>query len=147
MAKAAKKADKKTEQYPAKANGQESVGGYFRKLFRESPKLLKARSNDEILQRWLADHPGETEVPERIRANLANVKSLLRKKAKPKRVSEAEPAAEQLQSSSADGSLEALEGRIHECLTLAKGIDAEGLAEVVKSLRRARIEVIGMLVD
>ena len=34
MAKAAKKA----EQERAKANGRESIGGYFRKLFRANPK-------------------------------------------------------------------------------------------------------------
>jgi hypothetical protein len=147
MPKAAKKVQQKSGQGPANANGQESVGGYFRKLFRESPKLLKARSNDEVLQRWLADHPGQTEVPERIKNNLANVKSLLRKKSQAKPAPAAGAPAEQPQAPPAGGSLEALEGRIHECLTLAKGIDSEGLAEVVRSLRRTRIELIGRLVD
>ena len=58
----------------------------------------------------------------------------------------AEPATEHPSALPANGSLETLEGHIHECLTLARGIGAEGLAEVVRSLRRARIEVIGMLV-
>jgi hypothetical protein len=40
------------------SQGGESVSAYFRKSFDENPKLLKGRSNDELLKRWLADHPG-----------------------------------------------------------------------------------------
>ena len=40
-----------------RTNG-ESVGGYFRRIFKERPDLLKSRSNDEVLARWLADNPG-----------------------------------------------------------------------------------------
>ena len=59
--------------------GGETVSGYFRQVFKDNPKWLKARSNDDVLARWLKDHPGETQVPEKVRQNLANVKSLLRK--------------------------------------------------------------------
>ena len=58
----------------------ENIGGYFRKVFKEKPKWLVTRSNEEVLGRWLSDHPGEREVPDRIKQNLANVKSVLRKK-------------------------------------------------------------------
>ena len=37
-----------------------------------------------MLQRWLKDHPGEKTVPERIKGNLANIKSVLRKKKRKK---------------------------------------------------------------
>src|SRR5260370_5586713 len=60
--------------------GGESISGYFRKIFKEKPKLLKGRSNEELLKRWLADHPDQKAVPEKIKNNLANVKSILRKK-------------------------------------------------------------------
>jgi hypothetical protein len=33
-----------------------------------------------LLQRWLQDHPDQKEVPSRVKANLANIKSVLRKK-------------------------------------------------------------------
>src|ERR1700726_49698 len=59
--------------------GGETVSGYFRRVFGENPKWLATRSNDEVLARWLKDHPGETEVPEKVRQNLSNVKSVLRK--------------------------------------------------------------------
>src|SRR6266849_2253867 len=62
----------------------ESISGYFRKIFEENPKLLKGRSNEELLKRWLADHPGQKEVPEKVKNNLANVKSVLRKKKRKK---------------------------------------------------------------
>ena len=51
----------------------ESIQGYFRRIFHEKPKLLKERSNDELLARWLADHPSETEVPKRVKSGLANL--------------------------------------------------------------------------
>src|ERR1700719_3026126 len=63
-------------------NGQregENISGYFRKVFGENPKWLEGRSNDEVLARWLKDHPGEKEVPKRGKQNLSNVKSNLRK--------------------------------------------------------------------
>src|SRR6266850_6317938 len=72
---------KETHMPKAKANAKasaETVSGYFRRLFQENPKLLDGRSNEELLGRWLKDHPGEKEVPERIKNSLANVKSVLR---------------------------------------------------------------------
>src|SRR5262245_23917463 len=61
----------------SKSDGQ-SVQGYFRKIFDEDPKLLKKRSNDELYERWLKDHPGETEVPLRVKQGLSNLKSVMR---------------------------------------------------------------------
>ena len=53
-----------------KADG-ESIQGYFRRVFKEKPRLLRERSNKELLDRWLADHPGETEVPDRVKYSAA----------------------------------------------------------------------------
>src|SRR3954451_10379446 len=58
--------------------GGESVAGYFRQVFKEQPQLLHETSNQKLLGRWLADHPGETEVPKAVKSNLANLKSVLR---------------------------------------------------------------------
>jgi len=49
------------------ANG-ENVSAYFKPILLENPTLLKGKSNQELLNRWLADHPGEKEVPDRIKA-------------------------------------------------------------------------------
>ena len=62
------------------AGDGESVSGYFRNVFEERPELLEAHSNDELFLRWLKDHPGEKEVPKRIKASLFNIKSVLRSK-------------------------------------------------------------------
>ena len=137
-------------------NGQpagETVSGYFRRVFGENPKWLTTRSNDDVLARWLQDHPGETEVPEKVRQNLSNVKSVLRKAGRkkpgrPKKESRsAEPTAAVVIAVAATPrsgvrGLESLEEQIDECLTLAKNLDREGLSSVINLLRRARNEVV-----
>jgi hypothetical protein len=62
---------------PASSQG-ETVASYFRKVFAENPNLLNERSNEELYRRWLADHPGHTEVPDRVRIVLHNIKSVLK---------------------------------------------------------------------
>ena len=123
--------------------------GYFRKVFRENPKWLEGRSNDEVLARWLKDHPGEKEVPKRVKQNLSNVKSNLRqaerkKSGAPKKEGRpAEPtAAPAAAPRKGVRGLETLEEQIDECMTLAKNLDREGLSSVINLLRRARNEVV-----
>src|SRR5262249_23495076 len=87
MAKAATKETKQGRKRSAKkadapapqANGQ-SVASYFRVIFKEQPRLLKERSNQPLFDRWLADHPGVTEVPGNVKSSLSNLKSILRSK-------------------------------------------------------------------
>jgi hypothetical protein len=128
------------------AGGQgETVSGYFRKVLRERPDLLEGRSNDELLSMWLKDHPQHKEVPANVRANLANVKSVLRKKGRKRR---GRPAKQQTgmvtQASVRVGGhrLESLEERIDEGLTMARNIDRGELEHVIQLLRRARNEVV-----
>jgi hypothetical protein len=120
---------------------EESVAGYFRKVFAENPRLLRGRSNKELLDRWLQDHPGHKEVPAKVKANLSNVKSVLRKKARkggrPKKAAVA-PAA----SSSEVSPLERLEERIDDCLSFAKSLDRRQLGHVISLLRQARNIVV-----
>ena len=132
--------------------GGETVSGYFRQVFKDNPKWLKARSNDDVLARWLKDHPGETEVPEKVRQNLANVKSLLRKADRQKpgaTKKESRPAEPNAVPAAAPRKgvrgLESLEEQIDECLTLAKNLDREGLSSVINLLRRARNEVVWIM--
>jgi hypothetical protein len=126
----------------------DSVSGYFRKIFEENPKLLKGRSNEELLKRWRADHPGHKEVPEKIKNNLANIKSVLRKQGRKKGAKSAEvvlpvaAASEVAKSKHTPRGLEALEEQIDDCLGFAKRLDREGLADVIGLLRRARNGVV-----
>jgi hypothetical protein len=131
----------------------ENVSAYFRQIFKENPKLLKAPSNDAVYQRWLDDHPGEQEVPTRVKQIVSFVKSTLRKKRRKKRASgettpppaaTVAPAVESMSSgaSTASQDLESLEESIDECLTLAKTLDRESLATVISHLRLARNEIV-----
>jgi hypothetical protein len=128
-----------------------SVSGYFKAILKENPSLLKSTSNEDIFARWLKDHPGEKKVPDRVKGILFNVKSKLRKKRGAKKGrprKEAQPtgegppaAAAPLRRPAARG-LESLEERIDDCLTLARGLDREGLEAVIHLLRRARNGVV-----
>lgn len=127
-----------------KARNGENIRGYFRKIFAENPKLLGKRSNEEILHRWEVDHPGQ-KANERVRQNLSNIKSVLRKKRRKKRAKVAQPAVVAAVSPVAKPShrsLESLEEHIDDCLTAARSLDREGLDSVIKLLRRARNEVV-----
>jgi hypothetical protein len=128
----------------------ESVSGYFRTVFREHPKLLRTRSNQDILQRWLADHPGHTEVPEKVKQILSNVKSILRNKRRQRKSAvHAEPGQPSsiapVTAKRPVHRLEALEVKIDECLADARELDAEGLVTAIQHLRRARNEVVWKL--
>ena len=128
-----------------KSNG-ETVSGYFRKVFAENPGLLDSRSNDELLQRWLKDHPGETEVPKKVKVGLQNVKSALRSKGRRRKKKAAAVGASVSERAHPSGRgkdhLLTLEERIDDCLMLARRLDEEGLGDVIGLLRRARNEVV-----
>jgi hypothetical protein len=156
MAKAARKGA--TEDGAAKAGNGESIYAYFRRIFEENPELLRSRSNEELLQRWLNDHPGYTEVPQNVKNGLANAKSVMRKKlgigrrrrrrkveAAAKVETPAAPAVERRAPTTFHSRLENLEELIDESLTLAKNIDREALKDIIKLLHRARNEVVWKL--
>lgn len=129
---------------PKGKNG-ESIGGYFRKLFRENPRLLHSRSNEEVLKRWLADHPGHKEMPANVRNNMSNVKSTMRSKRRGRkraRVAAAEAAGTIQQPQRPPGRLGVLEEQIDDVLAIARTLDRTGLETVISLLRRARNEVV-----
>ncbi|HEV3256986.1 MAG TPA: hypothetical protein VG013_08920 [Gemmataceae bacterium] len=122
-----------------------NVSAYFRRVFRERPDLLSGSSNSALFDRWLKDNPGEKEVPTRIKQSLFNVKSVLRKKGRMKRAAKQPAQALAVVPASPrtpNQRLESLEERIDESLTMARTLDREGLADVIKLLRRARNEVV-----
>jgi hypothetical protein len=128
----------------------ESIQGYFRVVLQENPKLLKKRSNDQLYERWLQDHPGEKEVPVNVRQSLANLKSILRHRRKVRRrLKEAGPAGQAngahqptVSFKVSDRGLLQLEGQIDEALAFARHLDAAGLREIIRLLRTARNKVI-----
>ncbi len=127
---------------------KETTAGYFRKIFQENPKLLQERSNKKLLRRWLADHPGQTVVPKSVKANLANLKSVLRSKKRSRiaaRTQKKQPLGQQHKVATVptgDTKLELLEHQIDECLILAKSMDRDALHSIITHLRQARNEVV-----
>jgi hypothetical protein len=136
------------------AESGETSSGYFRRVFKENPKLLVTRSNEELMARWVADHPGHKAMPPKVQGHMSNVKSLLRKKGRkklgrPKKV-EQDGAVQAVSTQPkptriAPKGLEALEERIDDCLTVAKHMDREGLDDVIRLLRNARNAVVWKL--
>ena len=140
------KKSKSAAQTPS--NNGESIAGYFRKVFAETPKLLKTRSNAKLLERWLADHPGEKKVPDSVKTSLSNIKSVLRSKKRKRRTAKA-TAAEIAASPVAVAVkkpkttiLETLEEQIDDCLTAARNLDKDGLEEGIRLRRKARNAVV-----
>ena len=135
-------------------SNENTVSGYFRKVFEERPEWLGEKSNDAILARYREDHsiaPGG-EVDKKIKQNLANLKSVLRKQGRKKRgrpkkeaaavhAVAAAPVARKAPTSR----LETLEEMIDDCLTLARNQDRDGLREVIHLLRKARNAVVWMI--
>jgi hypothetical protein len=129
----------------------ESNSTYFRRLFKKMPRLLKERSNKLAIDRWLADHPGETTASPAVRNALANVKGDLRRRKRKRKKQKAarsllQPAAAQPVVPHAPRTspkrLEVLEVKIDECMMLAREIDPVRLENVYKTLRHARNEVV-----
>ena len=57
---------------------RKSLSGYFKQVINENPSWLDGSgTNALILQRFQADHPKKS-ITNKIKANLANVKSVLR---------------------------------------------------------------------
>jgi hypothetical protein len=125
----------------------ESTAGYFRRVFGEHPEWLAGPSNADVFARWLADHPGHAEVPEKIKQSLFNTKSLLRKQGRKKRgrrkkEQPAEATAAVAAPRKRVHGLESLELAIDDCLTRARQMDKDGLADVIGLLRQARNVVV-----
>jgi hypothetical protein len=127
----------------------ETTQGYFKRILKENPKLLKGRSNEELLRQWQEDHKGQ-EVTNSVKAGLQNAKSGLRSKRRKRRAAKqrngqpTEAAATYPLPKTAKPShrLELLEEQIDDCLSLAKHLDREGLGEIIRLLRGARNKVV-----
>jgi hypothetical protein len=149
MAKKAKPAEQEgAANGPAGGEG-EPVQAYFRRIFEANPKLLRVRSNQKLLDQWLADHPDATEVPKNVKVGLQNIKGVMRsqkrKRKKAKAAAAAGPDVQPQRPAPKKNVLERLEEQIDDCLTFARDLENEGLESVISHLRRARNEVVWKL--
>jgi hypothetical protein len=129
-----------------------SISGYFRPLLAENPALLESTDNAELIEQWKRDHPSYTAKRlKRVRQNLANLKSHLRRQAReqPALAAKFAPRAgngpASFESEGESPGLVNLENRIDDCMYLAWRIDRAGLDTVIYHLRRARNEVVAKL--
>ena len=128
------------------ADGAPSLMGEFRQIFLDNPKFLKARTNDQVAQMWLAKHPEYTELPKNAKSSMANVKSVLRSKKRRKKKAKAGDNSEVMASPKVKtNSLVSLETQIDDCLIFAKNLGNAKLADVIKHLHSARNRVVWML--
>jgi hypothetical protein len=131
-------------------NETDNTNTFFRRIFAVRPKLLWLPSMDIVLDEWLKEHPDFTEVPVNVRSICDKVRSSLRSAGRHDRPQEPgdetrmKPSASLPVRSLAAGAanLDTLELLIDDCLTLAKNLDAIGLEEVIRLLRRARNAVV-----
>jgi hypothetical protein len=127
--------------------GGETVSGYFRRVFKENPRLLKERSNDELFRRWLADHPGSSTVPDKVKTSLQSVKNVLRARLKARKAERqaragAGPGPHTTAQEAAARRLGGGRAGDRRLPRHGLAIDREGLREVIALLRQARNVVV-----
>jgi hypothetical protein len=124
---------------------KKSLSGYFKQVISENPSWLDGEgTNALILEQFQKDRPSKA-ITTKIKANLANVKSLLRREKRGRgrgKASSTLAKAGVLIGFAATRSLAGLEESIDECLLLAKNLDRHGLDHVIRLLRNARNHVV-----
>jgi hypothetical protein len=135
----------------------ESIASWFRNYYTVNKNQLKKRSNKPVYEEWLSEHPDHKEVPENVQQALANVKSGMRsrlRKWKSKKQAETAASGESTAVAVAApkappkgvaAKLEALEVQIDDCLTVARQMDRDSMANVVSLLRAARNAIVHKL--
>jgi len=123
------------------------ISSFFRPILEAEPGLLYSTSNEDLLGRWTKAHPSHTEkMLRKVRQNLANLKSQMRKKDREEggkgRKAAAAAAGTAKAAHGGRATMDRLEEYIDECLTIAKNLDRAGLGDVIKLLRHARNEVV-----
>lgn len=138
---------------------KQTIRQYWIEVLTAHPSWLQKRSNDELFDEYLKDHPGESEVPKSAKQGLSTVKSQLRKEFKDRKRGRKASAVSSENGSSAPTSsptpvrtrgkgasaLEKLEEQIDDVLTLAKSTEGAELRQVVQMLKAARNAVIVLL--
>jgi hypothetical protein len=127
----------------------ENVAPWFRELYTEQPKLLKIRSNDQVLRMWHDAHPEFKEIPENVKSGLANVKSMMRskkrKRGRPRKEDAVLAMAPAETANVAEKALENLEISIDDCIAAAKDLKIKGIDDIINALRYARRQVVWKL--
>jgi hypothetical protein len=120
--------------------------GYFRKHFDADPSLVQSKSNEHLMELWKNDNPNHTpEDVRRARQNLANLKSALRRDLRHGKGGRGAAVAVLVANDDGANPLEKLEGRIDDCMLMARNMDEKGLKAAIHHLRLARNHVVWKL--
>jgi hypothetical protein len=125
----------------------ETTSGFWKRILRANPQLLRQRSNEQLYEIYKKEH-GVDLVPTNAKQGLSNIKSQLRKEKKLGKRKAAVAAAAGAGEAAARPvrlsvkGLEALEEHIDDALGMAKTLDRTALEPVIQALRKARYEVI-----
>lgn len=127
----------------------ESTSAKLKKLFEADLELLRAREYDGLKEAWEKAYPGKPFSASH-RQIAANIKSRLRKvhgmrKRRTKTAAAAFDNGAVAPKPLRPALLLPLEEHIDECLMLARGAGREQLADVIRSLKRARNLLIVMI--
>lgn len=125
-------------------SSEESKAGWFRKVFTERPDWLDGKSNKEVRERWVKEHPPHTTMPADVQNAMGNVKSLMRRDVREEgrdKGAKRGSVAHAVEGPKLRG-LPALEVSIDESIILASNLDRAGLENVIRLLRKARNEVV-----
>src|SRR5262245_60800342 len=95
-----------------------SLGRYFRDQFTAHPRWLDLKTNEQIQAQYEKDHPGK-KMSKSVRANMANIKSVMRK--------EQREGGRKAGAGSALSDLESLEIAVDACMTTARALDPVAL--------------------
>jgi hypothetical protein len=127
----------------------ESKSALFKRIFMSNKDLLKVPSIDEVIKMFEAE--AGRAATDKDRGVAANIKSKLRKKLgmRGRRRKRGRPAgsgngAVAVMAAPRVSSTLALEDAIDDCIYLAKRMESDRLADVIRSLKRARNHLIVM---
>lgn len=149
-----------TEEGTMEPEKKQTIRQYWIEVLTAHPSWLHKRSNDELFDEYLKDHPGESEVPKSAKQGLSTVKSQMRKEFKERKRGRKASAVPTENGTSAPATspatatrtrgkgvsaLEKLEEQIDDVLTLAKSTEGAELRQVVQLLKAARNAVIVLL--
>jgi hypothetical protein len=111
---------------------EKSTAAYWKRILHEHPEWVEeAGSNAKLAQLWLSDHPGHTEMPKKIRQNLANIKSMIRRERREEQQAKASARRKEQKAAAGAGqrppnvsqAYEALEIKIDKCMAQAWALD------------------------
>ena len=128
----------------AKVKEQPSIRSCIKQIFQDHPHLLNETSLASVVELFRKNYPNMDIEDGKLKPNIANVKSGLKgkkgggkggRRGRRKKVVEANGTP--MAAASVDTSLERLEAKITDCLTIARGYGRNKLATEIKCLRRA----------